>query len=208
MRPATGLILAATALLPPLLPAGAEERPPMTPTRDVAVTYRLEGPGTPPGEMRLSWLNAEQRMRMDLPGGVGWTLIDMKTGRAVMVMEQQRMAMDMPPEMTGGRAPLQPGPGARFSRGGQETLLGRPCTVWRVEEGASRGEACITPEGVMLRSNGSSGGQGGALAATAVDFAAQDPARFRVPADYRRMELPAGMMPGMVPPGAGRPPGR
>ncbi|MBX9700428.1 MAG: hypothetical protein K2X74_13395, partial [Acetobacteraceae bacterium] len=72
--PLAALILAATAL-----PAATQDRPPLHPSRDVSVTYRVEGsppgPGVPnPGamEMRLSWNNAEQKMRMDMPGGAGW----------------------------------------------------------------------------------------------------------------------------------------
>src|SRR5687767_12544984 len=38
-----------------VLPAAAEERPPFPPTRDVAVTYRVEGGTDQPASARLAW---------------------------------------------------------------------------------------------------------------------------------------------------------
>jgi hypothetical protein len=188
-----GLLLVATlaAAAAPLRPAAAQDRPPMMPSRDVSVTYRVEGGGQS-SEMKLSWLNAQQTMRMDLPNGAGWSLTDMKSGRIRMVMDPQRMVMEVPRQAgAAGGPPMQPSPTARFTRGGTESILGQTCTVWRMEDGGTRGEACVTADGVMLRSQGASpDGTTGSMSATAVDFGAQDPARFRVPADYRTMQMP------------------
>src|SRR5215212_4264158 len=97
MRRATGSLIAILACglpllaaVPPALAQGggrAQDRPPMVPTRDISVTYRAEGGGAPgeTAEMRLSWLNSEQKMRMDLPGGIGWSVTDMRSGQAFMV---------------------------------------------------------------------------------------------------------------------------
>ena len=183
------------------LPAAAQDRPPLTPTRDVSVTYRAEGGGPNSGEMRLSWLNAEKKMRMDLPGGAGWSLTDMRSGQVVMVMEAQRMVMELPRDPSSAN-PAQPSPTARFTRGGTETVLGHRCTVWRYEDGEHRGEACVTAEGIMLRSQASSGGHRGSMTATEVAFGPQDPARFRVPAGYRSMQMPG------MPNSGGGPPSR
>ncbi|HYZ32739.1 MAG TPA: DUF4412 domain-containing protein [Crenalkalicoccus sp.] len=188
--------------------AAAQDRPPMHPTRDVSVSYRVEGGGpgaAQGGEMRLSWLAAEQKMRMDMPGGLGWSVTDRANGDAFMVMEQQHAIMRISKEMMGGN-PMEPGPTARFTRGGTETLLGLSCTVWRYQEEDVQGEACITADGVMLRSRGTAGGQGGSMTATKVAYDRQDPARFRAPEGYRSMTMPGGSGPGA--PGPGAPGGR
>lgn len=189
------------------LPAAAQDRPPAHPTRDVAVTYRFEGVSPAPGapattaEMRLSWLQAEQKMRVDPPGGQGWMVTDTRTGDTVMVQDQARMVMQMPrdPAMPN---PSEPPPGTSFTRGGTETLLGYRCTVWKMKSDQGEGEACVTDDGVMLRTRGSAQGASGGMTATQVTFGPQDPARFRVPQGYQTMQMPGA--PGGP---AGRPPG-
>ena len=61
------------------------------------------------------------------------------------------------------------------------------------------GQACLTADGVLLRASGTHDGQQGSLEATAVRYGAQDPAQFRVPEDFQRMQMPA---PGERPPAA------
>jgi hypothetical protein len=180
--------------------AQAQEGPPLRPMRDVAVTYRVEGgPGAPPGEIRMAWLAAEAKMRMDLPGGIGWSVVDTKDGSALMVQEGPRVVMRMPADPA--RADPFAGMRAmRLTRGGTETLLGHRCTVWTGRGERGEGEACVTADGVVLRSRGTDGQRSGGMVAVAVDFAAQDPARFQPPAGYRSMALPPGMP--MPPPGA------
>lgn len=179
------------------LPALAQEQPPLSPTRDVSVTYRVAAGQ----EMRMSWLVAEQRMRVDMPGGAGWLVVDQNSRTMFMVMDQQRMVMELP--MQGGPGgvsiPTRPPDSARFTRGGTATVAGLSCTIWRYVDGATRGEACLTADGVMLRSSGTHDGQGGSVEATAVAYGPQDPTRFRRPAGYRTMQLPGGMMPGRSP---------
>jgi len=180
------------------LPAAAQDRPPVQPSRDVSVTYRAEGgpPGQPAqAEMRLSWLNAERKMRMDLPGGAGWSVTDTTNGQTFMVQEAQRLVLRMPSDPAHPN-PMQPPPDMRFTRGGAETILGQRCTVWRFSGAQGQGEACVTDDGVMLRSSGSGPGAGaGSLTATALSFAAQDPARFQAPQGYTVMDMPGGPPP-------------
>ncbi len=200
-RPSAAIAASLALLASAAIPAAAQDRPPINPTRDVAVTYRIEGGGQA-GEMRLAWLNSAQSLRTDMPGGAAWSLTDMRTGRILMVLEAQRAVMEIPRDAAAGAGPVQPSPTARFTRAGTETILGQRCTVWRMEDGGNRGEACVTADGVMLRSRGASaGGPSGAMTAVAVDLAPQDPARFRVPADYRTMQLPPGLPGGPPPPG-------
>jgi hypothetical protein len=203
MRLAVLALLTAAAI-----PAAAQERPQLFPTRDVSVTYRFLGPqagaGAPEG-MTMSWLAASQLMRMDLPGTM-WSVADHRNGRAFAVMEQMRMIMDIPL----GQAMQQhgPSPNATYRREGTETVAGLQCTNWSYQDRGNTGRACITAEGVMLRGQGTANGQTGGMEATRVTFGAQDPARFQRPQGYQAMQMPQGMPPGMVPGAGGRPPAR
>ena len=182
----------------------------MQPARDVAVTYRMLGGE---GQMQLSWLTAQGLQRMDMPGGQGWMVVDTRTSRGFMVMQAQRMVMDMPD--TRGQAAGQFGrlsETAQVSREGSATVAGTPCTIWRFADQGHESHACLTADGVMLRVVGrdpNNPGRETGMEATQVNFAAQDPARFARPAGYQSMQMPAmpnGMQGGMQ--GGGRPPGR
>jgi len=199
---------AALALLLFASPAMAQDRPPLTPTRDVAVTYRLlgGGGGGPMAQQGIviAWNAQLGVMRSDMPGGLGWMVTDPKNGRAFMVMEQMRMVMDVP----FGQMMQQymNSPTATFRREGTDTVAGMSCTIWTVQDQGSTGRSCITSEGVMLRAEGTHQGQSGGMEATQVAFGPQDPRRFQRPQGYQTMQTPQGLPPGMVP-GTGRPGG-
>lgn len=203
----TSPVLPALLLAVSVIPgARAQERPTATPTRDVSVTYRTSGQENVPGansEMRISWLAARKLMRMDLPGGVGWILVDAQAGSGIMVMEAQRMIMNMP----AGRMPpgsMGPSQTAQFTREGPARVANLDCVNWRVEERGETSRVCLTSQGVMLRAESLSDRpqSRGTLEATAVTFTAQDPARFERPTGYQSLQLPAGMPGGMPPGGA------
>lgn len=184
------LHLAALALLfglPGL--AEAQTTPRLEPARDVAVTYRVVGAA---GEVRLSWRAAGRLARFDNPDA-SWLVADLANARGFAVSDQQREVMLLPPPPTDLGPPGLVPPGARFAPAGQDQVAGLPCTAYRVElDGGVTGRACITAEGVVLRSVGSNGAgqpeQG--LEATAVTFAAQDASRFQMPAGYRQVQAP------------------
>jgi hypothetical protein len=196
MRPLIPALVAALAALP----AAAQDRPVLYPTRDVSVVYRLIGPQAEGQEMRMSWLNAEQKLRTDMPGGISWGVVDRRSQRAFMVMEPQRLVMEMPLDGAGGPPLPELGQNARFTRGGSATVAGLSCTVWRYQEGQDSGEACITQDGVMLRSSGTYDGHRAGMEAKQVTYGAQNAARFRPPEGYRVVQMP-GAMPGARPPG-------
>ncbi|GGC28271.1 hypothetical protein GCM10011504_03090 [Siccirubricoccus deserti] len=201
------IVTAAVLLTALALPAAAQEKPLFKPTRDVSVTYRMTSGQGAGGthEMRMSWLVAEQKLRVDMPGGVGWSLMDEAAQKMSMVLEAQRMVMEMPMRSSSGGPliPTRPPETARFSRGSTATIAGVPCTNWRYEDGGNRGEACITADGVMLRSQGSYEGHSGSIEATQVTYGPQDAARFRLPQGYQAMQMPGGVPGGAMP--GGRP---
>lgn len=194
--------------------AMAQDRPAITPARDVAVTYRVNVEGQPPGDMRMSWLAARRLMRMDMPAGQGWIVVDMGAGTAFMAMEAQRMIMEMPASGVAGR--MAPRPDARFTREGPARIANTDCVNWRVEEQGQSSRICLTADGVMLRSESLSreGADRGLLEATQVTFGPQDAARFQRPSGYQNLQLPppaqigAGGMPrgtAIPPPGVTMP---
>jgi hypothetical protein len=198
MRP----ILAALLLALPVA-AAAQSQPTLFPTRDVAVTYRTSGgPQGGPQEVQMSWLVAQRLMRVDLPAGGapgpmsgGWMLLDQRNNRAQVVIEQQRMVMNVDGHAVPGGQGFNPSPNARFTREGNERIAGTACTVWRVEDGANRARACLTDDGVLLRAqNDSQPGQ--TLEATRIAYGAQDASRFQVPAGYQALDA-ARMMQGL-----------
>ncbi len=171
-------------------PALAQERPQALPTRDVTVTYRApEGAG----EVRMSWLAARNLMRMDMPGNQGWMVMPLQGGGSgFIVMQAQRMVMDLPPAQAAEARRLTPGPNARFAREGTDRVANTPCTVWRVQDGQESGRVCLTADGVTLRAEDASR-PGNRLEATAIAYGAQDPSRFQRPQGYQSFQMPPGM---------------
>jgi hypothetical protein len=183
-------------------PALAQDRPPLFPTRDVAVTYRLTGEGAQVApSMTMSWLASQQLMRSEMPG-MGWMVVDQRSQRAFMVVEQARMIMDVP--MQQAMQQQGPSPTATFRREGSATVAGHACTIWFYQDRGNEGRACVTADGVMLRAEGASQGRRGGMEATQVAYGPQDPARFQRPQGYQAMQGMPGMPPGMAPPGSTR----
>lgn len=188
--------LVAAALIAAACPALAQPTR-LQPTRDVTVTYAITAPNSPPGmTMRMQFAAQGNRVRVDLPGGMGFGIMDQNAGTMVMVMEQMGMVMDVPLDEGMRRMILKPD--AQYQRIGTRTIAGLPCTDWRIVTAASgtapstTGTACMTEDGVMLRAAGSQGGQEGMIEATQVAFAPIPPAAFAVPPNLRRMQLPPG----------------
>jgi len=180
------------------LPAAAQERPQgrpvFLPTRDVDVTYKVTGGPAAGAELRMAWLVAERKLRVE-PPGPGWGILDLGTRRLTMVHEGTKSVMELPASaLPGGLSlPTEPPADAKFTRAGEARVAGVACTIWRYEDARAKGEACLTADGVMLRSSGRGGNQSGAVEATRVSYAKQDPKRFRPPADYRPLQLPEGL---------------
>jgi hypothetical protein len=191
------LTLSLAALLGalPLAPQ-AQDRPVLFPQRDVTITYRLPDNA---GEMQVSWLAARRLMRTDMPGGMGFGVMDLQTGTGFMAMPQQRLIMDIPRGQFQGRT-LAPSERARFAREGQDRIAGIPCTVWRVEDQGEATRVCMTADGISLRAEGINRANS-RVEATAVTYAVQDPARFQRPQGYQAFQMPAGI------PGLGGTPG-
>jgi hypothetical protein len=187
--------LAPFAIILLSLPAWAQDRPQLTPARDVTVTYRTSGEGEAQ-EMQMSWLTARGLLRVDMPGGQGWLVTDTRGSSGFMVMEAQRTVMELPAGRNpGAMATLRDS--ARYTREGADRVAGLPCIVWRIEEGGATNRACVTADGVMLRA-ATGGARQAVMEAVSVRQAPQDPARFERPRGFQSFQMPGG-----VPQGAG-----
>jgi len=196
MTPRTALLAALLLAAPPAL---AQDRPSLTPARDVAVTYRVAAEGQE-GEVRMAWLAAQNLLRMDLPGGQGWMLVNLRDGSGFLAMEPMRALMALPPGASAHER-LSASPNARFAREGEDRVAGTPCTNWRVEDQGEGGRLCITADGVVLRADGTR--RTGRMEAVAVAYGPQDPQRFRRPEGFREVQSPfAGSRGSALPPPA------
>jgi hypothetical protein len=169
-------------------PAAAQQAPAMFPTRDVAITYRSVGGGqAPPLVTAMAWIAARKMLRMDIPG-IGWSVANhgATPPSGFIVMQEARRVMDMPAAVLARQLGAQGD--ARFTREGTERIAGHACTLWRFQSADGEGQVCMTADGVMLRSAGTLQGQPTGIEATEVTYAAQDPARFELPAGYDRVQ--------------------
>lgn len=191
MRPvlaAFALAISAAATLATAAQAQAQARPHTFPTRDVVVSYRVLGnaSGQGPREFTVAALAAEERVRVESPSMPAWALADRRTGRTEMVMDSMRVVTPSPLRQDEAMRYLRLAETARLTRAGNASQAGQTCTNYRWEEGGQRGTACLTADGVLLRGVNE---RGEGVEAVRVEYARQDPARFRVPEGYRRVDL-------------------
>jgi hypothetical protein len=167
------------------------------PTRDVAVTYKVDD--APPTIDSVAWLSSEGRIRTEGRSLINRVvhIIDTRGGGVVVLVDADRTYHDlgrMAAVMTQDIVLVRTD--TKMTREGVDTVAGQACTVWRIEpQGESSPEdarhACITADGVPLRLVEGSGADASTLyVATRVTYGPQDPARFRRPADYQPL---AGM---------------
>ncbi len=167
--------------------AQAQQRPAISPTRDVDVTYSVPQPAsaTTPARMleqRMRYTATGNRQRIDPPTPDLYVIMDFAAHRMSTIRPSERMALDMPtPATTGASA-------APFTRRGEARVAGLGCTEWLTRD--ATGEAtvvCITPDGVLLRAIAA----GRLLVeATGVRYEAQDASVFMVPDGFKHITAP------------------
>lgn len=166
------------------LGAYAADAPIIVPTRDVDVLYQTDQGGTTL-EQRLRWDSKDQLMRVDSPSPGLWMLVEYRDRQIFMVSEPQKSILEM--GATAGPLPGQPG-GQTFTRRGADKVAGTPCTQWEATD--SQGQptlACLTDDGVLLRAMR---GRVVLIQAKRVTFGTQDPALFKLPDGYQRIQAP------------------
>ncbi len=180
-----GLVALAGLVLAPGATRAADG-PVLIPTRDVAVTYRMDAGGRAL-EQRMRWSVAARRMRIDPPTPGIFLLIDYAARRMDVVREPERSFVEMPapatlPGIGGPETGLREG---RYVRGGADEVSGMACTDWTTQDAKDRAtDICVTADGVLLRVRLN----GRTLAdATRVEYGPQDAALFELPPGYTRM---------------------
>lgn len=193
-----GLLLLGLVGSPPALAQAAQalaarpatpDRPPLLPTREASVLYRVVASGSPPVEVRITTQANGAAMRIDMPD------------RSYMLVNQaeKRMAMVVPDELTVMDLPFQPGmqdqfqlnARMRFTRRTAETVASLRCTSWDVLVDSGRGIMCVTDDGVLLRSISLDPmGRRNVIEAISVSYAPAPASDFLPPEGFDHMAAP------------------
>lgn len=181
-RPTLALIILAGAGMP----ARADERPSMSPSRDVAITYRMLSQR--PGELHMSVQASTGLTRVQRTGQRGYVVVDRKANVMTLVMDDKKIYMVVPIPAGQKRSP-ELDPTARFTRKGTDIVSGSTCTIWDYAGEQATGTACITDDGVMLRVQDAASKSG--MEAAEVVYAPQPDADFRPPAGFTKQDVPA-----------------
>ena len=164
-------------------PAGAADRPPTIPLRDVDVTYQVAQPlpGGPALSQRMRWSVAAGRLRVDPPSPGLYMIVDYTAKRLSVVKVADRAVLDVSTAAEG-----LPGAAAgSFLVRDSTVVAGLGCTNWQTADAAGQDTLlCMTADGVMLRA--SQRGQV-LLEAIAVSYGPQDPAAFKAPDGFRHV---------------------
>jgi hypothetical protein len=156
------------------------------PDRDVTVEYRVTPEGRPPVDVTVAVAAGGRRLHIvseDLPTTI---LVDRDRETASILLPLLRVYADLrigryDPEQTILR-------GASFTRDGERFMDGRRCTAWRAVSHDGQAQACITPDGVIVRGSATSNRTGdlGTLQARRITYGALSPALFRVPPNFQK----------------------
>jgi hypothetical protein len=173
-----------------------EARPPMLPTRDVAVVYRLQSPdGKEQHVMKLYSADAGAKMRMESPERPGYMIMDRADKKVIVVIAERKSYVEgaLDPKTNGG---FLLNDDMQFTKSGTDTVAGQACTVWDVQGGPGRNaKVCVTADGVVLRGQAVGDAQSGSIEATEVSYAAQPAALFAPPPDYQKLDMQRAVPP-------------
>lgn len=164
------------------------------PTGDFALKAQLLRGGS----MDLSHSSGRMRVEVSRPNMpdtiVG--IIDLKASRMVMMMPnipKMAVEVELPPEYVVGAIA---GTGTKI---GQSEVADQPCDLWQVDPPARRkitaAVACITPDGIALRTEAEINGQKRALyEVQSLTRGPQDPSRFQLPPGVQVVKVPKGKL--------------
>ncbi|MEJ0020013.1 MAG: hypothetical protein WDN25_26390 [Acetobacteraceae bacterium] len=172
----------------------APDQPALLPSRDVTVTYRIDGVGLGGAhKVQIAYTQGGARTRMDYYRWVEATVpfmalvYDRPANRAIAIMHERRSFVER-------RAADSRNPGAflrpemGFTRLGSATVADTPCTEWKLRlpgKPEDNGTACVTADGIVLRLLPAKAGQASMTAIAIADGAATTTA-FAAPDGYTR----------------------
>ncbi len=199
--------LLVSALLVLTMPAVADDRPLIRPTRDVVVEYRSVGPAhgstADPGRLvTMRFASKTGRVRLDGPNGRGFAIFDVSAGRMIVVMAEHKIYMEQPADPA--MVEMFQAKDSAFTKSGTDTVAGVGCTTYDVMIRDRKGQVCLTDDGVLLRARGDDPDHQRVLEALTVTYEAQPNVLFGVPAGFQKLD-PSSMPHGMAGPPGGQP---
>jgi hypothetical protein len=166
-------------------PLEAQTQPQLVPTRDVDITYTVTRAHGPAVRERVRWSAAEHLERVDGPDR-STTIFDRKSSEITLLIPGSRTYR----KLEGARMlPIEPEKDAILTRGGEAKVAGLGCTDWSWTENGQTRTACVTPDGVLLRStvDGKT-----VVQALSVSYHQQSADLFEVPRGYAPALAPEG----------------
>jgi hypothetical protein len=169
----------------------AEERPQLSPTRDVDITYKITQQRQRPITERVRWSASEHLERVDGPNK-STSIFDHNAHVDTLLNGASRTYRKLE---NAPRQLLEPEPGAVLKRGNDAVVAGLPCTDWSWTEDVEKHTVCVTADGVVLRLVIDESKT--VMEARSVRYAPQPAELFRVPPSYAPALAPEGGGPGL-----------
>jgi hypothetical protein len=194
--------LSALAVVGLVAAAPAVAQPRLRPSRDVVVTYAVDGPaaglapGGLPGPVRLSWDAAGQRLRAEADGRSQVALVDLRAHGGQAIDTTLRVAL--PLKLRADDLQVLTLDGVRLTPGARQTIAGLTCTEQRFDSAQGPGMVCLSADGVPLRGQGMIRGKPGTFTAQSVRYGALPPSLFEVPPGYIALSAPGGQSGGLA----------
>jgi hypothetical protein len=192
--------ISAVAIALVVLSAAASADPMPVPKADFSAAYTLTGRAAGGGNMAIRHSGGKMRLEITAAGGVTATgYFDIATRKAVMVMALPGTGQPIAMEMDANLLP-QALSAPEGRKTGSQRIGGETCDVWENDASGVRTVSCITPDGLLLRSESRKGNELVALLELVeLSREKQDPAALSPPKNVRVMRMPAGVIPGMKP---------
>lgn len=169
----------------------ALDHPPLLPTREASVLYRVSASSAPPVEVRITSQPNGAAMRIDMPDQT-YMLVNQAEKRMAMVVPNELMVMDLPYQ-TGMQDQFLLNSRMKFSRRGPDTVAGVRCTGWDVVLDGNRGLAWVTDDGILLRSISlDPQGRRNMIEAISVSYTPAPAADYLPPEGFDHMAAPGG----------------
>ncbi|AHJ63840.1 Hypothetical protein GbCGDNIH3_1955 [Granulibacter bethesdensis] len=183
-------------------PAFADQPAHLVPQKDVSVVYTLTGAKAGetgrPRQGRLFYSSKVGEARIEADRQPGFLLLDPRQDRATLVLNQINIYVTSAISSTPVSA-LVLSPTENFTRTGTSRIAGIACTLWHVTSRQGQGTICLSDDGILLSGEGTdTEGRTGSLHATSVKYAPQPQTLFRIPDGYQKMDLPPGMVQGLL----------
>jgi hypothetical protein len=189
---AMALGAALTAL--PRLCAGADDRPPAQPIRDVTVEYTLTelaagGEQSRPRPIKVYWAGGGAHMHIEMSDERSYVILDRDTKLMTVVLLDEHGYVQLPydpKKPTGFTVPS----GIALKRAGTEVIVGNACNVWVQKDDDNSTQLCVTDDGVLLHAENRTPARIDTLKATSVIYGPVPSSALVPPADFQKLPAP------------------